>query len=332
MHSPTLLFIIFCHISAAFSEFLHANHSFKLPKHPSNWICTVHITAVTFANYTSTDITERILISNREQIIPSLSTGLNRSKKVAPVISFFEPCTISVHINAPINGSRYVETLQIYRYIKANAYAFRGWGHSVIIFIGFTPPNKYYANQLYLSHRLFYHSLYSGPQKTFPNHVFVPDALQTLRTIDDPTYCIHLQELPLFLSRLISRPKYKWDQHASYKQLEFCSLSRWDQFYRAKYFSVGDIADCHYQHFLNFSTVALAHNNGENYGWIYTNGKYYNIRNSISLRTIGSNNIRLIYCSHNLNSPTLRPLDLLSPFGFETWVMLAFILIVFATK
>jgi hypothetical protein len=273
MHLFTLLFIIYCHTSRAFSELHHPNHSFKLPKHPSNWICTVHITVPTFAIYISTDITERILISNREQIIPTLSTALNRSINIAPVISFFEPCTISVHINAPINESRHVDTLQIYRYIKANAYAFRGWRHSLIIFIGFTPPTKYYAKQLYLPHRLFYHSLDSGPQNTFPNHVFVPDTLQTLRTIDDQTYSIHLRELLLSLRRLIARPKYKWDQHTSYKQLEFCSLSRWDQFYRAKYCSVGDIAVYPYQHFLNFSTVALAQNNGENYGWIYTNGK-----------------------------------------------------------
>jgi hypothetical protein len=74
MHPNILLIIIFCHLSVALLQFIYPKQPFELPNHPSNWICTVHIAVATFANYTTSDITERFLGSNREKIIPTVST------------------------------------------------------------------------------------------------------------------------------------------------------------------------------------------------------------------------------------------------------------------
>jgi hydrogenase maturation factor len=144
MHSNILLIIIFCHSSVAILQFTHPKQTFELPNHPFNWICTVHIAVATFENYTTSDITERFLASNREKIIPTVSTMLNRSAGVAPVNSFFEPCVISVLIDATIYGSSYVfKGHRLYTYIIGNEYVYRGWRHSLIILVYFSCNYEY---------------------------------------------------------------------------------------------------------------------------------------------------------------------------------------------
>jgi hypothetical protein len=137
MHLTTLLFIIFSPQPHVFSQFPYPSQTFELPKHPSAQIGIVHVTVVTLENYISFDITERFLMSNRHKIIPTVSTMLNRSISIASLLSFFEPCTISILIDAPISGANLVyDELRTSRYIKANEYIYRGWKHSVIILIG----------------------------------------------------------------------------------------------------------------------------------------------------------------------------------------------------
>jgi hypothetical protein len=138
MHLYKQLIIIFCHPSLAILQFPYPNQKFQLPNDPLNWICTVHITAATFANYTTSDITERFLASNREKIIPTVSTMSNRNISIAPVNSVYEPCTISVLIDATIERSSYFpKHIQIIQYFDANEYVYRGWRHSVVILIYF---------------------------------------------------------------------------------------------------------------------------------------------------------------------------------------------------
>jgi hypothetical protein len=331
MHlSPLLWFIILCHTSVAFSRNASPNQVFKLPAHPSNWICTVHITVATLANHTSSDITERFLTSNHEQIIPTVSTMLNRSISTAPVISFFEPCTISILMDATINGSSYIET-GIERYIDGNEYVYRGWRHSVIIVIYFTCENRSSRDSLYLPHRLFYHSTECGPQNTFPNHAFVPDSLQRIWPINDPTHTIHSRQLPVAIRNLISKPKYNWDEHDPHLKQEPCSASRWDTTaHSPNPCSVRNFAVYNYQYLLNFTAVAVTKAETEQYGRVCTSTIDYNIRHTISLHSIDSMNIRIIYCEQNLVSTKLRPVDLLSPFSFETWLTLAIVLIICA--
>jgi hypothetical protein len=48
---------------------------------------------------------------------------------------------------------------------------------------------------------------------------------------------------------------------------------------------------------------------------------------SISLHAIDSVNRRILYCDRKSDSPRLRPLNLSSPFSFETWVTLGFLLL-----
>jgi hypothetical protein len=133
MYLCKLIIILFCHLTLATLQLSYPKHTFQLPNHPSNWICTVHITVATFANYTSSDITERFLASNREKILPTVGTLLNRSVPIAPVNFFFEPCTISVLIDATINGASYVfQGRRVYRYFRGNEYVYRGWRHSLI--------------------------------------------------------------------------------------------------------------------------------------------------------------------------------------------------------
>jgi hypothetical protein len=199
MHSATLLFITFSHSSLAILTSPYPKQTFQLPKHPLSWICTVHVTAATFKDYTSSDITERFLTSNHEKIISTLSTMLNSSITTAPVISFFEPCTISVLVDAPSNVS---SEIGLARYIDSNEYIYRGWRYSVIIYIYFSCVPARHFNSLRLPFRLFYHSLDCGPQNTFPNQVFIADPLQALLTISDPTHNIHFRELPLSMKKI----------------------------------------------------------------------------------------------------------------------------------
>jgi hypothetical protein len=158
MHLCKLLIIIFCHPSLATLQFAYPEQTFELANHPSNWVCTVHITAATFANYTTSDISERFLTSNPEKIIPTLSTMLNRTIRIVPVISFFEPWTISILINATVQGSSYVykgHGRRLYSYISGNEYVYREWRHSVIILIHFSCYVGYDLRSLHLPHRLF---------------------------------------------------------------------------------------------------------------------------------------------------------------------------------
>jgi hypothetical protein len=229
MYLCKLLIIIFCHSSLAILQLPYPMQTFKLPNHPLNWMCTVHITVATFANHTSSDITERFLASNREKIIPTVGTMLNRS--FVPVNSLFEPCTVSVVIDATVHGSSYAfEGPHLYRYFSSNEYVHRVWRHSLIILIDFSCYSGYNDISFRLPHRLFYHSLDCGHPNIFPNKVFVPDPLNSLRNIYDPTHSIHYRQLPLPMRRSISTPKYAWDSFNPRAKPDECLASRWDEF------------------------------------------------------------------------------------------------------
>jgi hypothetical protein len=328
MYLCKLLIIIFCHSSLAILQFPYPMQTFQLPNHPLNWMCTVHITVATFANYTSSDITERFLASNREKIIPTVGTMLNRS--IVPVNSFFEPCTVSVLIDATVHGSSYVfEGPQLYRYFSSNEYVNRGWRHSIIILIYFSCYCEYRVESLRLPHRLFYHSLDCGHQNIFPNEAFVPSPLHLLRNINEPTHSIHHRQLPLALRRSISTPKYAWDRHDPNIKPERCLASRWMELSQMLSCEVDMIAAHHYQFFLNFTTVANTPENWQDYGELVTNEKS-SAEYSISSHAVDSINERILYCDRNSDSPRHRPIILSSPFSFETWVTLVLLLILCA--
>jgi hypothetical protein len=327
------LFFIFCHPSLATLQFLYPKQTFELPKHPLNWICTVHITVATFANYTSSDITERFLKSNREYIIPTLSSMLNRSISIVPVVSFFEPCTVSVLIDATISGSSYVfSKIGIVRYIDANEYVYRGWRHSIVILIYFSCARKHYHQSHRLPHRLFYHSLDCGPENTFPNQLFVPDPLKWMWTLNDPTFNIYYRELlPVAMRSVFTRPKYIWDKHDPNLKHDQCLASRWDKLSQMSSCDVSRFAVHHFRHFLNFTAVASAPDKVQNYGMLITGSKYKDVRHSISLHVIDNRNDRLLYCDRKSDSPRLRPINLSSPFSFNIWLTLGFSLMLCAT-
>jgi hypothetical protein len=331
MYLCKLLIIIFCHSSLSISQFPYPKQTFELPNHPSNWVCTVHITVAMFANYTSSDITERFLTSNQEKIIPTVSIMLNRSIGIAAVNSFYEPCTISVLIDATVQGSSHVfKGPQLYRYINGNEYVYRGWRHSLIVLIYFSCNPQIRALSLHLPHRLFYHSLDCGHQNIFPNQVFVSDPLQNLRNINDPKYSIHYRQLPLAMRRSISTPNYLWDNHDPNKKPDQCLASRWDKTSQMLDCPFDRIAVHHYQRLVNFTAVAYTPDNVHHYGKLFTNTKFSAVEDSISLHAIDSTTSRVLYCDRNSDSPRLRPISLSSPFSFVTWVTLVFLLIFFA--
>jgi hypothetical protein len=170
MHFLTLLIIVICHTSLVFFKLPYPKQAFELPKYPSGWICTVHVTVASFANYTSSDIAERFLTTNHGTIIPTLSTMMNRRIRIAPVISFFEPSTISLLVHTTIKGSSYMfSPLKITRCIEANEYTYGGWRHSIITLMYFSCASDYHNGIRFLPHRLFYHSLDCGPHNPFPS-------------------------------------------------------------------------------------------------------------------------------------------------------------------
>jgi hypothetical protein len=324
MHQPTLLFIIFCHASFAFTNFPYPSQKFKLPKHPSGWMCTVHITTVTFANSTSSDIIERFLSSNHGKIIPTLSTMLNRSISIAPVISFFEPCTISLLVDATVTGSSYVfreQARRLFSYINENEYVYRGWRHSIIILIYFTCSALYNFQSLYLPHRLFYHSLDCGPENAFPNQVFVPGSLHLRRNISDTTHNIHHPQLPLSMTRLTSVAKYGWDEYKPHSRVGICLATKLE-IYQTTSCSIRGFAVSHFQHYLNFTAVAFSPDKID-YGWVITSTVYTAAKHS-TIHAIDTREIRLLYCDRNSDSPRFRPLSLSSPFSFKTWIIFVF--------
>jgi hypothetical protein len=323
MHLCKMFIIIFCHSSFAILQFPYLKQTFELPNHPSNSVCTVHITVATFANYTTSDITERFLASNREKIIPTLSVMLNRSIGIAPVNSFFEPCTISVLIDATIHGSSYVfKWPGLDRYFGGNEYIFRGWRHSIIILMFFSCSFEINPTSYLLPHRLFYHSLDCGHQRTFPHLAFAPDPIRSLWGINDPTYSIHDRQLPVAIRSSIPSPRYGWDRHDPNIKPGYCLASRWDHLSQMLSCKPDHIAVHHYQLFINFTAVET-----QNYGRLLTHVKYWGFRPSISLHAIDSTNERILYCDRNSDSPRLRPLSLSSPVRFKTWVTLVFLLI-----
>jgi hypothetical protein len=323
MRLSTLFIVIIFHLSVAFSYSSYPNQAFKLQNHPLSCICTVHVTVVSFQSHTSSDVTERFLTSNHDMIIPTLSTMHNRSLRIVPVISFFEPCTISVLVDAIIDGSSYVNShLGIARYISANTYVFSGWKHSAIIVFHFSCEVSSFEWSNFLPHRLFYHLLNCGPHNQFPNYAFVPTPFQKLRRINDISHNIHHQQLPLDIRRSLSKPKYDWNQHNVIGNLKICSSSQWNQLSLTNFCKVNQLAVYHYQYFLNFTTQSFSSGEGKNYGQIITSRNLHGRRNSIQSHIVESKNTRIIYCDHKLDSPQLRPLTLLGPFSWEAWIFL----------
>jgi hypothetical protein len=326
MQLPTLSSIVFYPISLAFPQIPYPNHAFKLPKHPSNWICTVHITTATFSNYTSSDVIERILTSNREMIIPTLSTMDNRSISITPVNSFFEPCTISILVDATVNRSSYIlRENEIPIYIQANKYVHRGWRHSIIIVIRFSCSTQFSTRSRVLPHRLCYHSLECGPQNIFPNCVFVPNPLVRFMTIEDPTHNIHDRKLPSEIRRLLFRPIYSLDRNPNAKSKD-CLNTRWIES-PIRPCLLQDFAVDHFQHFLNFTVVNYTRDNLNRYGAVFMNQILTNTKHPILLHAIGSIRDRIMYCDRNLDAPRLRPINISSPFSSRTWAILALLLI-----
>jgi hypothetical protein len=331
MRQHNLLFIVFCHISLAMLQFPYPKQTFQLPNHPSNWMCTVHITVETFANTTNSDITERLLTSNREKIIPTLSTMVNRTISIVPVISFFEHCTISILIDATVHGwSHTYKEHPLYSYFRGNEYVYRGWKHSIIILMYFSCDAVHTELNLWLPHRLFYHSIDCGNEDIFPNEVFVPNPLPHLREIPDQTHSIHYRQLPLAIRRLIATPKYGWNGYKANIKPSQCLASRWGRLSQMWDCSIDVIAVHHYQLLLNFTTVANTLVNVYNYGEILTFTNPQTAKRSISLHAIDSMNRRIIYCDRNSDSQKLRPISLSSPFSFVTWVTLVSLLILCA--
>jgi hypothetical protein len=329
MRQHKLLFIIiFWNTSLAMLQSPYPKQTFELPNHPLNWMCTVHITAETFANTTTSDITERLLTSNREKIIPTLSTMVNRTISTVPLISFFEPCTISVLIDATVHGSSSVETGHRLRsYFSGNKYVYRGWRHSIIIWMYFSCYPKYSQFIRLLPHRLFYHSVDCGHQKIFPHQLFVPNPLPKLININDRMHRIHQRQLPIAMRRSMSTPKYGWDNHDPNIKPAHCLASRWDELFQMLDCSMDVIAVHHYQLFVNFTTIAYTQDNLQNYGHLVTNMIHYHgdlISSSVH-HAVDSINSRVLYCDRNSDSPRLRPLSLSSPFSIETWVTLVFL-------
>jgi hypothetical protein len=125
---------------------------------------------------------------------------LNRSINIAPVISFFEPCTISLLVDATVDGSSYLfRQLEMERYIDENDNVHRGWRQSVIILIYFSCSPEYYMESPYLQYIYFYHSTQCGPENTFPNQVFVSNSPPIRRRINrinfTPDQGCHLDNL-----------------------------------------------------------------------------------------------------------------------------------------
>jgi hypothetical protein len=328
MSEHKLLFVIFCHTSLALLQFPYPKQTFELPYHPSNWTCTVHITVATFANATTSDITERLLTSNREKIIPNLSTMVNRTISIVPVISFFEPCTISVLIDSIVHGSSYVFKGQLlYPYFNGNEYTLRGWRHSIIILIFLSCGYQYNSVNLYLPHRLFYYSVDCGHPDLFPNQAFVPDPMHTLRNVNDSTHNIHNRLLPPSMRRSISTPKYGWSKHDPNIKSDHCSASRWGDVFQMSFCDVNQLAAHLYQLFLNFTAIAKTRDTIHIYGELVTNFKCYDVNNSMLFHALDSTNRRVFYCDRNSDSPRLRPINLSSPFSFGTWVTLGFLFI-----
>jgi hypothetical protein len=275
----------------------------------------------------TSDITDRFLASNREKIIPTLSTILNRTISIVPVISFFGFCTISLLIDATVHGSSLVFNRKgLDAYISGNEYAYGGWRHSLIILIYFSCDSHYYTKSLRVPHRLFYHSLDCGNQNVFPNEVFVSDPLQNFRHIVDP-HSVHNRELPLAMRRSTSIPKYGWDRHHPNIKPESCLASRWEELSQMLRCKLDRIAVHHYQRFMNFTTISNTQDTVRNYGYLITNTIFSFDKHSISLHAIDSTYDRILHCDRNSYSPRLRPISLSSPFSFQTWVTLVFLLI-----
>jgi hypothetical protein len=330
MHLPTLSFIIFYHTTLAFPHFHYPNQALKLPKHPSSWICTVHITTPTFTNYTSSDVIQRILTTNHEEIIPTVSTMQNRSISITPVNSFFEPCTISILVDATINRLSYIFSGNgIPVYIQANDYVYGGWRHSIIIVIHFSCYYEHSPTSLYVPHRLFYHSLDCGPRHIFPNRVFVSNPRIWLVTINDPAYNIHEPKLPPAVRRFFSGPMYTVDFENPYEKSEYCLNTRWKEMSLGRC-SVDEFAVYHFQYFLNFTIVKGTPDNQNRFGRVCVRQDFFgeiSEMGSIRMHAIGSRRDRIVYCDRNSDSVSLRPIKLLSPFSCWTWLMLVFLLI-----
>jgi hypothetical protein len=197
---------------------------------------------------------------------------INRRIRIAPVISFFEPCTISVLIDATVHGSSYVfKGERLFNYISGNEYVYSGWRHSIIVLIYFSCYPEYHNINLYIPHRFFYHSIDCGYQNSFPNEAFVSDPLYKLWTIADPTHCIHHRQLPLAIRRSISTPKYGWNRYDPNIKPDRCLASRWDHLSQMLDCALDRIAVNHYQHFVNFTAVANTLDDVQNYGSLDTN-------------------------------------------------------------
>jgi hypothetical protein len=304
----------------------YPTQTLKLREHPLGWICTVHVTVASFGDTTSSDIADRFLASNREMIVPTLSTMLNRTISIASVISFFEPCTVSVLLDSNVNGFSYANSkLRNPRYIFANEYKSRGWRHSVIIVLLFSCRMKYTLWSYVFPHRLFYHSFVCGPDDSFPNHAFVSNPLQRFWRIYDPTHNIHDRQLLLTLKRWIPKPEYGWDDFGTNMEINVCFASRWRRLSERKFCKVKQFAVYHYQNFINFTAVARTR--GVNYGEIITRTKFFLIEELLSIQTVGSMSNRIIYCDQNLNSVKIRLVNLSLPFSSGRWGLVVSVLI-----
>jgi hypothetical protein len=323
MFLPIMLLGIFFHPSLEFPPVPYPKQQFKLPKHPLNWICTVHVTVATFLTFTSSDVTERFLTSNHDKIIPTVSTMLNRSISIAPVISFFEPCTVRVHIDPTVNGTN--RKIEFLTYIYANKYVYSGWRHSVIILVYLSCAPLYALKSFSLPHRLFYHLTDCGPQNTFPNLAFVYDPLLLSKPINDVNHNIYDRELPLAMRRSIPRPKYSWNELDPNAKPSICMATRWDDLSQMRSCTVDKFAMQHFEHFVNFTAVVSRLDEVQKYGKVITGTQYFHNKYSIFLQAIDSLNTRVLYCDRYMDSRKHRPIRLSSPFTSEAWFTIVFV-------
>jgi hypothetical protein len=327
MRPVILLSIVILTSSKSLPHSPYPSQTFVLPIHPDNSLCTVHITIVTFKDHLSVDILQRILISNYGQIIPTISSMLNRTLSIKPANNFFEPCAISILVDSLINGSSYVFSgLWTTRYFSDNTYTMASWKHSVIIVLFFScnPFNEYVSNRL--PHRLFYHSLDCGPLHTFPNYAFVSNARRRFYPIEDTVYSIHQRKLPLTITRSNSmKPAYVSDNYSPELVYPACLQSKRIRSLGGTYCTVDDFAEQHYQKYINFSVFGVKAElfwKAMTYGGVISNVATLRGARDITINTHDSVTDKIIYCDSKLDSPKLRPLDMTKPFSLLSWIVL----------
>jgi hypothetical protein len=324
--------LLFLSYETVLCKFSQLKYDLKLENHPTEELCTVRLTVMSFSHEESSDIAEELLLANIDSNLWTVRSLYNKSSfRFKRINEVLEQCSINILIDGDFNKQGHLlENDKVVTYLNTNQFSQEtDWKHSVFIMI--FGGCSWVWNEIYrrLPIRLFVHMDGCKDNDFFPNNFFVSRSSPALRSIKMYESSLHDRHMPKQLKDSIRVPNFAWDKHMNDLAHPYCLRTRWipkDVSSRRGYFCKTDrFIVHHWQEYMNISVYFIPplfkywkETNGVILSSIYSE----TFVGTVKFKFYDSKQNSILYCESGRDASIFQPLNILTPFRSQTWVLL----------